>query len=362
MNVTVDAKKAEKILRSSINQVQNNGWKLCSPFSLQIKAVILGTHKTYRYILLNGLLAKATNGNCNPLVLQAGSSLDGAFDARSLCHDIVVPIERELLGERLGASNEPFLNKPARFPELSTKNAVRGGNDTILLNKAIDTLGNVGPGKEALAALNDCIYWVFQRESRNLEDYLNGSTDSFQPSSLISFAKDLISASIEGETCAILSGAIFSLIGLHTGRNLDVKTHKVNQAGSSSKEISDIDVYENGSLVYTAEVKDKVFTPQDVEHAVGKVAIAGHDSLIFIKGPRGTLSKATEEDLVKLWQEKGFNLYFVKIFEYFTSVLSITSNVDKNEFMSWINHHADSAKIKDDTFTHLVQCSQRQNW
>ena len=36
---------------------------------------------------------------------------------------------RIFLGNRLGGSNEPFLNKPARFTELSETNAVRGGKN-----------------------------------------------------------------------------------------------------------------------------------------------------------------------------------------------------------------------------------------
>ena len=231
MNVTVDAQQAEQILRSSIAQVQSEGWGPSGPYSDQIQAVILGTHKTYRYILLNGLLAKATNEDCNPVVLQAGSELDGAFDARSLCHGVVVPLERELLGDRLGASNEPFLNKPARFPELVTTNAVRRGNDTRMLHDAIEVLSNIATSVEARTALNDCIYWVFQRESRNLMDHLSGNDGDFQQSSLIAFAEELISKSVEGETCALLAGTTFNIAALALGRPFEVRTHKVNQAG-----------------------------------------------------------------------------------------------------------------------------------
>ena len=39
---------------------------------------------------------------------------------------VIVPFDTEVLNKALGGSNEPFLNKPARFPELSTSNAVRG--------------------------------------------------------------------------------------------------------------------------------------------------------------------------------------------------------------------------------------------
>mgnify|MGYP000451011933 FL=1 len=51
--------------------------------------LITSTHKTYKYILINGLLG-ATAGN-NPLCLQKGSGLANAWDARTVCHKILVP-------------------------------------------------------------------------------------------------------------------------------------------------------------------------------------------------------------------------------------------------------------------------------
>lgn len=363
MNVTVSAQQAEAILKKAITAVTDEGWEPKSKQSELISSVILGSHKTYRYVLLNGILAKATNEECNPIVLQAGSKLSGSFDARSLCHEVVVPIERELLGGRLGESNEPFLNKPARYTELSTANAVRRGKDSILLNNSINVLTSLNTADEAFLSLKDCIYWVFQRESRNIIDYLQGKEgDDFQQSSMVYFARDLIQQSHEGETCAVISGVSFSLLGLFANRNFEVKTHKVNQAGSSSKEVSDIDVYEDGILIYTAEVKDKHFTSQDVEHAVNKAAMAGHGSLIFLKGPQGILQGDTELKLGLEWKAKGFDLYFENVLEHFISIASISQIQDSITFMQIINHHADSAKVKDLTFSHIATCAKKQNW
>ncbi len=362
MNVTVNPKVAERIIRSAIELVQNGGWEPAGPYSEEIRRVILGTHKTYRYILLNGLLAKATSNECNPVVLQAGSELQGAFDARSLCHGVVVPIERELLGDRLGGSNEPFLNKPARFPELATTNAVRRGNDTILLETSIDVLSNMHTSEQAIESLNDCLYWVFQRESRNVADYLSDTSQAFCQASIVEFAKELISISVEGETCAILAGVTFDILGRATGRNLLVKTHKANQAGTSSNEISDIDVYEGRGLVFTAEVKDKTFTAHDVQHAIGKAAQAGHNSLFFIKGPRGILEGETENNLSQQWIARGFNVYFIDILSYFISILAIAPEIDHRELMSWVDKHAENAKVKDETFAHIIESARKQSW
>ena len=88
-----------------------------------IDFVIDNTHLTYKYILFTALLAKASDSSINVLCLQKQSSLIGAYDARSLCHKVIVPFEMQTLHKALGGSNEPFLNKPARFPELSKTNS-----------------------------------------------------------------------------------------------------------------------------------------------------------------------------------------------------------------------------------------------
>lgn len=362
MNVTIDKVKAEAILRDSIEQVLSGNWSPSGSYSNEIKEVILGRHKTYRYILLNGILAKSTNGACNPLSIQAGADLIGAFDARSLCHDVIVPIEREILGDRLGASNEPFMNKPARFPSLSLNNAVRRGRDMEMLRASYNVLSSLTSEDDALIALKDCVYWVFKREPRDLEVFLSTKERGESNSSLLSFSSDVVSLSLEGESCALLAGAIFEIIAVLTGRSLEVRTHKVNQSGASSKETSDIDVYEDSVLVLTAEVKDKRFHATDVGHAVSKVISAGLSSLIFIKGPRAILVDDAEDALKDYWKERGVNIYFVSILEYLAAFASVSSEIEKEVFVHWINKHADSAKVKDETITHLKECILKHDW
>ncbi len=358
MSVTVDSNQAASVLRSAIADVTQNNWLPISPQTKLIEDVILGTHLTFRYILTTGLLSKATNEHCNPIALQAGSSLQGAYDARSICHGVLVPIERELLGGRLGESNEPFLNKPARYTELSSSNAVRRGNDARLLETTINVLSSLTSSDDAYQCLKDCVYYIFQRKSRNLSDYLAPSDSSLQQTSLIRFADELISQSFEGETCALLVGAIYSIMGIGQSRNFDVKVHKVNQAGSSSREVSDVDVYENGVLIHTIEVKDKTYTPEDVQHAVNKVVMSGSNSLVFAVGPRGYLQGSNWSELTQWWSKQGVNLYFVNVLEHFVSTLSSVPSIDIRFVLDVINYHADQSKIKDDTFEHLVLCSK----
>lgn len=217
----------------------------------QIKTIINGTHKTYKYILVNGLLAKATNPKANPLALQAGSQLEGAFDARSLCHKVLVPFERTFLQNALGGSNEPFLNKPARFPELSSTNAVRKGKDKATLLSIIDVLENISASDDALAYLA-CALEFLEEKIKKMK-LLDNSKISYNPTviEVYEFILKFISKSFEGETSVVIVATLEKLFYTQLIENYKVVAHKVNQSGASSKEIGDIDVYYN-DLIYCA--------------------------------------------------------------------------------------------------------------
>ena len=96
-----------------------------------------GKHKTFRYMFLTAILSKHVNNRVNALSLQADWDDPGSFDARSVCHKSIVPIEEEHLGLRLGASPEPMVNNPARYESISLENKVRKGNDADLLRHMV---------------------------------------------------------------------------------------------------------------------------------------------------------------------------------------------------------------------------------
>lgn len=66
---------------------------------------------TYRYVLPTQLLAKFIDPSLDCRALQARSPRPGAFDARSVCHKVIVPFDREN-NRVLGGSAEPYLNNP----------------------------------------------------------------------------------------------------------------------------------------------------------------------------------------------------------------------------------------------------------
>lgn len=163
----VDKEKAEKVLRTA----NENPVYQDDTIGVSIDSILRGSHKTYRYVLVTALLAKSTNKDVDILSLQAKDNSVGAYDARSLCHKVIVPFERSTYPNSLGGSNEPFLNKPARFQRLSKTNAVRSGNDSETLESLIKILSEIHSKKQAFKYLSSALY--------SLQDIYSGIEEKY---------------------------------------------------------------------------------------------------------------------------------------------------------------------------------------
>ena len=330
-SVSIDFDKAKGVLLRALKaRVQPN------PEMVEmLKIVILGSHKTYRYILVTNLLAKATNGRANALSLQAGAPFSGAFNSRDLCHEVVVPFERDNLVNALGASNEPYLNNPARHTHLSKNNPVGKGKNRKILNTLIAIAQEVNSGGSDLAfKCLSCCFVLLEKVIANNE-LLNTVHTIITPDliDIYSYVARYIEESFEGETCAAIVGTVEKQFYSCLKGEYRVEVHKVNECGASSKEVGDIDVFEKDKCFYSIEVKDKAFTVYDVEHAFNKMIAAHIKRGSFIYGPRATF----DEDKVKItlynFEQKKFVTLFMGVLPYVRLVLFQTPHVEKQNFL-----------------------------
>lgn len=288
---TVDFKTASLILERALIEAT----PLTDEIAKSISSVLKSTHKTYRYILVNALLAKATNKDVNALSLQKGDGRKGKFDARSLCHKVVVPFEKLKLQGCLGDSNEPFLNKPARFVSLSLTNAVRAGKDRETLETLISILSQISTSEQAYEYLKSAMVILKENHEEYLKKFSVGDAliDVSEFSQLVlDYIYNITNHTMDGEVCPLI---VAELEQLYLGMDYKVVPHKVNESGSSSKEVGDIDVFDSdGNLVNAIEVKDKNFSEHDVVHAISKFRRANLSSSLFIYGK----NVAFDEDAV----------------------------------------------------------------
>jgi hypothetical protein len=360
----VDNNLALSLLSKALAKVSQPSFTPSYSRTKELKALLLGSHLTYRYMLITAVLGKAADSRIHPRAVQAGSSLKGAYDARSLCHGILVPFERKHLNNALGGSNEPYLNKPARCTSLELTNPVRAGKDKAALTILVRILEELNKQTSELAfvALCDCIFYTKMRGltmTALLPDSENKETGLQK---IIQFVGHFSVKSIEGETCAVLTGAILTCLQPLLGKTFEVRVHPTNQAGSSSKEISDVDAYLLKQLKYTIEVKDKTFSLEDLGHAVKKVAQAGHNSLIFVMGPRGFLKDGAIEDAEERFSSDTMSVACISIGSFARSILSLVPDTTPLEFYRALTHHCKSARVKDETIKHLNQCAKSLGW
>lgn len=351
MKVQINHEKAYKIILSAIEDAKkltdykfNNRWA-------SIRSVILGSHLTYRYILITGLLAKATDERANPLALQANAAVEGAYDARSLCHQVIVgKVENALLEGKLGASNEPFLNKPARYLTHSSENPVRRGNDRVLQQLSIDVLQAATTQSIAYEMLVIALFFTLQRKNRII-------TTTIADFNYYKTISNLISNPCDGESCAIASALSLHLIAPQN--NWTVKAHPVNQAGSSSNEILDIDIYHEGIAFLAIEVKDKIFNYQDVNHAVSKAIIAGVSKVIFLKGPRALSFGINENNCIDDAAKRGVSLSFSNVMTFTTTCYALSSQSNNEEVLNSLNEILKDIRAKDSTIEYIESLFER---
>ena len=226
---------AVKLLQAYNDALEKTSAPYCAHKAF-IDFVIDNKHLTYKYILFTAILSKATDPNINTLCLQKQSTLPGAYDARSVCHKVIVPFEMSTLNKVLGGSNEPFLNKPARFPELSKSNAVRSGNDQTILNSLCDNLPKLKSSEEAYSCLVYLLYKLIKLKEVQAS-LLNFTIpeDVNLPSKLMNFVDRALEKSYEGEVLTLMVAGVYHL--LFTQTNMLVDVHPVNQCGASGREI-----------------------------------------------------------------------------------------------------------------------------
>lgn len=349
MSESVNIKLAKEKLQKCFEHKQQ---EVNEELKSLLKKVICGSHKTYRYVLITGLLAKAVNPKVNPLCLQASAPFDGAYDARSLCHKVVVPFERDFLANALGGSNEPFLNKPARFTHLATDNAVRDGNDREILNTLITIFNRINKEKRGTLAskcLSNC-FCLIEKEIANNE-LLHTVHEIITPDliDIYTFISRFIEKSYEGETCAIVVGTVEKQFYSCLKGEYRILVHKVNESGASSKEIGDIDVYENGTYFYSIEVKDKEFTVYDIEHAFNKMIQNQAKRGSFIYGPRASFDEERVKITLYNFEQKKFVTLFMEIRQYVRLILFQTPNVKKTNFIQLLLDTAVEINAKKET-------------
>lgn len=352
----VDFKTAHLILEKAFQEAE----QVNDTMAEFITSVLNHRHKTYKYVLVTALLAKSANEVVYMLSMQKGGSTPAHYDARSLCHKVIVPFEKLSMPGCLENSNEPFCNKPARYIELSKDNAVRSGSDKELLCKLVDSLPTIATSAEAYKYLKHACWVMKQRHENYLKKFSLGDTliDVSEFSQLVlDYVYKLTDHTLEGEVCPLI---VAELEKLYLGEGYRVVPHKVNESGSSSKEVGDIDVFDaSGELVNAIEVKDKDFGEQDVVHAINKFRAAHLLNSMFIYGKNVNFDEDAVFNALKRIGHEGHYCCLISILNYAKLRISELRNVTLRDFVDGLLRFSKAINAKDDTIIAIKEIASQ---
>jgi hypothetical protein len=248
-----------------------------APMREQIEQILTSRDVTFKYILVTGYLAKFTNKKIHARALQAGSKLPGAYDARSLCHKVVVGFEKSK-GNLFGLSNEPFLNKPARHPEHDEKNTqLKNKLGSKLLHQALE---------QAQRCTQNQIYHglvhILRIAKEAMKETRAVATTGANMQTVISFINEFLAETDGGSRLVAVWGAFQALLS-ESGR---IKVYSPNASDYFGKTAGDVEVYYDGVLVSASECKQRSLNLDDVLHGIKKSREKNVPEYLFVIASR----------------------------------------------------------------------------
>lgn len=246
---------------------------------------------TYRYILCTALLAKATEPSADILSLQARDKSEGAYDARSLAKDVVFRFQKTMLGNILdGANSDPLVNKPGRFERLDKRNPVAGGDPKKALHMLCENLPDVQTDAQARECIGYIISLLLKEKAMKDSQKIKvaEAVRDMEMFTVCDFIGDLLDQGFGGASLVIAVTAVYHLI--YNDDEYSIVPHPVNQAGSSRRQFSDLDLLRDGKPFLGTELKDKPFTASDVDHAAETAFRAGARGLLFVAGRQSSFA------------------------------------------------------------------------
>ena len=356
MSVEINQKKATRLLFGSLNEgLAKEQIGLPPKIGQAISNVLDGSQKTYRYILFTGILAKATNPKCHARSLQLRWSEPGAYDARSFCAKVVCPFEIECLGQKLGGSSDPLVNKPGRFVSVELSNPTQGTAGAQTLRAVYDVLEHMQ--RHPSAAKPALAYMLAHLRTMRRTPALAVTAAPVDATNVeVRGVLAFLNANCGGEASVSVVGSIFRV--LFPAANLII--HHVNEAGASSHQYGDIDVAFPGGRVYAVEVKDKPFDGNDVDHAATLALNRNARKLIWAIGPHGETSPVDQQAKIDEWARKGLDLSFLNVSGLARAILAAFGREEWHELRQSMVNALDEMNAKTSTkakFAQLVPCA-----
>jgi len=299
--------------------------------------------KSYRYVLPTQVLAKAVDPTLDSRSLQVASGGKGAFDARSVCHGVLVPFDREN-GSVLGGSSEPYVNnplrKPAIRPEFGDKQRDRAGWDNLC--RVLDAVEN----KQDPTFTEKVLLQVFIEVHRRLSEtaVLYPVPKRISLDDCIRVINSFLAERSGGDRALAVTAALFQVIGQAFSLYYGIRRSNINAADASSGQAADIEcLSETGEVALVVEVKDREITVGQIKDKLSNVRTRKIAEMLFIA--QNGIAAGDEEEVRSLIRREfssGQNVYIFTLVSFARSTLALLGERGRSRFLDAVGAQLDA--------------------
>jgi hypothetical protein len=296
---------------------------------------------SYHYVLPTQLLAKCVDPTLDAHALQAGYGTAGAFDARTVAHDVIVPFDRN--NHRvLGGSPEPYVNNPLRVPAVTTeyRGAQKVKTDWDKLVAVLDAVENEKSDLFTRQVFEQVLHEIYRLLATVKVTYPTPNRVSLDQTYFV--IQQYLGAKSGGDRMEAVCAALFQTIGERFGLFDEVRRQRVNAPDSPSGMAADIECRLNDKVVLLVEVKDRTLTLIQLDTKLD-AARASHISEILFIAEQGEESGDKPRIAARIASEytSGQNIYVTNFADFSLGILILFGEAGRVDFLRAVGRELD---------------------
>jgi hypothetical protein len=334
--------QVRRILAEHWQWVQDNWAQLPEPkhvvdkeFADKVRQVVNSDTKSYRYVLPTQLGAKLADPDLDARCLQVGAREQGhiqgkSFDARSVCHEVIVPFDQEH-GRVLNGSREPYVNNPLRCPAVSPKfrGQQRNKKDWDLLCNLLNEVEAKNNPQFTQALFRQTLIEIYRRLQKTQVAYPVPARVSLEDT--LRLLKQYLGQPSGGLGLQAVITALFRTLGRHWNLWGEVQTAPVHAADQPTGRVADIECFDrSGQVCCVAETKERSIQIGDVETVLNRAKERRVTELFFFASDKPSV------DLTALIRREfafGQNIYVFRPIEFAKPVLALVGLEGRAQFL-----------------------------
>lgn len=312
----------------------------CADLIASIHTSLVSAIKSYHYVLPTQVLCKVADPTLDAHSLQKAWGVDGAFDARTVAHAVIVPFDRENHSV-LGGSPEPYVNNPLRCTAVISENRVNQKNQADW-DRLVGVLDRVeGEDAEFVALVFDQILVEVYRLLANvIVTYPVPSRIGLESTQKL--LQDFLATKSGGDRLEVVCTALFRIIGSEFSLFDRVDRDKVNAADSSSGRIADIECWSEQKIVLLVEVKDRTLILTHVDTKLERARAEGITQILFIAEQGKEQSEVGDIDArIETEFRSGQNVYVTNLSNFALGILILLGEAGRARFLREIGNELD---------------------